>query len=312
MSILVVAEHVRGRVRDVTFELITAANDLGGPVIVAVLAPDPSALEVDRDGVHEIVHVRVEQGEFEPDVYRSALATLIDRYRPDAVLLGFTVNSMAYAPAVSARLGLGFASDVFAVRREGQALIATRAFYGGRVHGELEFPRGGCTLLLLRPTAWPPAGPRGGARAATSEVRVAPVQSRVRHRTFLEAARETADIREAELLVAIGRGVRDKERIDMLERLAEKMGGMLAASRPIVDAGWLPKSRLVGQSGQTVRPKVYIALGISGESQHVAGMEKSGTIIAVNTNPEATIFRIADYGAVADLRDVADELDRLV
>jgi len=132
MSVLVVAEHLQGRVRDITYELVTAARALGGPVAVAAIGSDPASLDVNRVGVDEVVHVRVEQEEFENDVYQAALERLLAERRPDVVLLGFTVNSMGYAGAVAAKLGLGFASDVFAVSRDGDAVVATRAFHGSK------------------------------------------------------------------------------------------------------------------------------------------------------------------------------------
>ena len=309
MSVLVVAEHLRGQVRDVTFELIAAGRELGGPLAVAVIGADPGALNVNRAGVDDVVHVQVEQAEFENDVYQHALEALIAERRPRVILLGFTVNSLGYGPAVATKLGLGFASDVFAVRPDGGSLLATRAFYGSKVHAELEFPAEKPVLLLLRPTVWPPA--EGGGSPRISELRVTIPPSRARHKEFVEQPRADVDIGEADFLLAIGRGIGDKENIPTFERLAEKMGVTLAVSRPLVDAGWMPNSRQVGQSGKTVKPKVYLAMGISGAVQHLAGMKASGTIIAVNTDPEAAIFSVAHYGAVADLFEVAEELGKL-
>ena len=163
MTVMVVAEHVQGRVRDVTYELISAAATLGGTVVVVVVGGDLSSLDVNREGVDEIVHVRVEQADFESDVYRTALESLIEERQPEAVLLGFTVNSMGYAAGVAARLGLGFASDVFAVSSDATGIRAVRALYGGKVHAELEFLPGRPVLLLLRPTVWPQAAPGAGA-----------------------------------------------------------------------------------------------------------------------------------------------------
>jgi len=310
MSVLVVAEHLQGRVRDVTYELVSAAGALDGPVTVAVIAEDPPSLDVNREGVDEIVHVRVAQREFENDVYQAALEGLIAERRPDVVLLGFTVNSMGYGGAVAAKLGLGFASDVFAVAQEGGSIVATRAFYGSKVHAELEFPPDTPVLLLLRPTAWPPAA--AGGSPTVSEHALGPVESRARHRELREAARGDVDITTADFLLSIGRGIGEQENVAMFEELAEKIGATLSVSRPIVDAGWMSNARQVGQSGKTVKPKVYLAFGISGAVQHLAGMKTSETIIAVNTDPEAAIFDVAHYGAVADLFDVAEELTKLV
>ncbi len=308
---LVVAEHLRGALRDVTRELVTAARELPGPVTVAVIARDPAALApaLDLAGVDEVVRVAVEPEEFEADVYQRALEALIEVRGPDAILLGFTVNGMGYGPAVAAKLGLGFASDVFALATENGAVVATRAFYGGKVHAELEFPGKERVLLLLRPTAWAPAEREGSPTFSDLEVEAGP--SRARHRDFVEVTQGDVDITAADFLLAVGRGIGERENLEELERLAERMGATLAVSRPLVDAGWMPNARQVGQSGKTVKPKLYLALGISGAVQHLAGMKGAGTIVAVNTDPEAAIFGTAHFGAVADLFEVAEELEKL-
>jgi electron transfer flavoprotein alpha subunit len=311
MSVLVVAEHVRGQVRDVTRELITAGRELG-PVTVAVIAANPAALvdAVDVEGVSEIVTVEVGTDEFENDVCQAAVEALIADLQPRVTLFGFTVNSMGFGPAVAAKLGLGFASDVHGVALEGDAVVATRSFYGSKVSAELEFPGAERVLLLLRPTTWAAAEGPGGAGVSSFAVAASP--SRARHLEFVEpAASADVDITQAGFLLSIGRGIGEKENVDMFRELAEKMGATLSVSRPLVDAGWMPASRQVGQSGKTVKPAVYLAFGISGAVQHLAGMKAAGTIIAVNTDPEAAIFTVAHYGAKADLFDVAEELEKL-
>lgn len=311
MSVLVVAEHLHGELRPVTLELVTAAADLGGPVAVAVIARNPSGLSdaVDVEGVDEIIAVPVDAEEFENDVFGAAVEQLIGERQPQATLVGFTVNSMGYAPAVAAKLGLGFASDVFSLRDEGGAVVVERAFYGAKVHAEIEFPGKEGVLLMLRPTTWPAA--QGAGSATVSEVSVSIDGSRARHRDFEEAAAGDVDITSADFLLSVGRGIGEKENLPQFEELAERMGATLSVSRPIVDAGWMPNSRQVGQSGKTVTPKLYLALGISGAVQHLAGMKASGTIIAVNSDPEAAIFNVAHYGAVADLFEVVEELEKL-
>ena len=312
MSVLVVAEHLRGQVRPITLELVSAAKELGDETSVAVIARDPAAVadQVDIEGVKEIVSVRVEQEEFENDVYCQAVEQLISDRSPDVVLVGFTVNGMGYAPALAAKLGIGFASDVFALRRDGDDLVAERSFYGSKVNAEVDFPGHDRVLLMIRPTAWPPAEGAGGAVEAELEASIS--GSHARHVDFQEvAASGDVDISAADFLLSVGRGVGEKENLGQFEGLAEKMGATLSVSRPLVDQGWMPNSRQVGQSGKTVKPKVYLALGISGAVQHLAGMKTSGTIIAVNTDPEAAIFNVAHYGAVADLFEIAEELDKL-
>jgi electron transfer flavoprotein alpha subunit len=308
---LVVAEHVAGRLRDVTRELVTASRELPRPLAVAVIAANPGSLadDVDLEGVDEIVAVTAGGEEFENDVFEDALVALIAARQPEVVVLGFTVNSMGFAPAVAAKLGLGFASDVFGFSIESGQVVARRSFYGAKVHAEVELPSGVPAILLLRPTVWAQAeGPGGASR---SELTVETRAPRARHLRFVEAPVADVDITAADFLLSIGRGIGDKENIERFERLAEKMGATLSVSRPIVDSGWMPSARQVGQSGKTVKPKVYLAFGISGAVQHLAGMKASGTIIAVNTDPEAAIFGVAHYGAVLDLFDVADELEKL-
>ena len=310
MSVLVVAEHQRGDVREVTRELVTAGSQLDQPVTVALIGRDPSALidQVNVPGVDEIVTVSVGQEEFEPDAYRDAVDALIDRLAPSVVLMAFSVNAMSYGPALAAKRDLGFASDVFAMRLEGDRLVATRAFYGGKVFADLEFDQAQ-TLLLLRPGTWAAAAGPGEASISTCDASTGP--SRARHREFRDAPSGDVDIAAAELLLSIGRGVGEQEHLEPLARLADKMGAVLCGSRPLVDAGWLPSERQVGQSGRTVKPKVYVALGVSGAVQHLAGMKSAGTIIAVNLDSGASIFNVAHYRAVADLFDVAEALEEL-
>jgi electron transfer flavoprotein alpha subunit len=309
MSVLVIAEHLRGELRDVTRELVTAAQELEGPVTLAVIAREPARIDAGIAGVDEIVQVDVEADEFENDVHQEAVEALIRERKPDVVLGGFTVNAMGFAAAVAVKLGLGFASDVHGLRVEDGDLVATRSFYGAKVSGDVDFPGKETVLLLLRPTAWPPAEPADGQ--AVTQLQVPSASSRARHREFVEAPAGDVDITTADFLLSIGRGIGDKEAIPQFEQLAEKMGAVLSVSRPLVDAGWMSNARQVGQSGKTVKAKVYLALGISGAVQHLAGMKTCGTIIAVNTDPEAAIFNIAHYGAVADLFDVAEELEKL-
>lgn len=308
---LVVMEHLRGQVRDVSRELVTAAQELERPVTVAVIAaePGPLAAEAAMQGVDEVVTVAAGGQEFENDVYQQALEALIEARQPKLVLVGFTVNSMGYAPAVAAKQSLGFASDVFGVSLEQDGtVVARRAFYGSKVHAELELPPDRTALLMLRPTVWAPA--EAGGSPATSELQLDVTPPRARHVELVEAPQGDVDITSADFLLSIGRGIGERENIARFMELAEKMGATLSVSRPLVDAGWMPSARQVGQSGKTVKPKVYLAFGISGAVQHLAGMKASGTIIAVNTDPEAAIFGAAHYGAVADLFEVADELDK--
>jgi electron transfer flavoprotein alpha subunit len=309
-GILVMAESRRGELREVSLELIGAALTLkdraGGRVAVAIVGADAEnhAGALGVAGVDEVLTVAAASENFEAHVHEGALETLIDQESPGLVLLGHTIDSLGFAPAVAAKLGLGFASDVTALSWD-DGPVATRGGYGGKVSVELDFPGKETVMLTLRAGAFEAA--EGSGPAETRAVNAAG-EPRAEHLGFQEVEAGDVDITTADFLLSVGRGIEDKDALPQFEELADKMGATLSVSRPLVDAGWVSNARQVGQSGKTVKPKVYLALGISGAVQHLAGIQNAETIIAVNTDPEAPIFRVAHYGAVADLFDVADEL----
>jgi len=312
VKVLVVAEHLEGQIQEITFELIAAARSISKKVSVVLMGDDPAALidQINLAGVDEIVTMTTQSKEFESDVYRKATEIAYRDIEPNVILMGFTINSIEYGAALAARLELGFASDVFAVHSEGQEIVVHRAFYGGKVHGELDFPDASGVLLMLRKGVWQPATEAGNALIKELPLNIEKV--RTRHMEFIEAKAEgEVDIGSADFLLCVGRGIGEQENLERFEQLAEKMGATLAVSRPLVDAGWISRARQVGQSGKTVKPKVYLSLGVSGAVQHLAGMKGSDLIISINTDPEASIFGVAHYGAVVDLFDVADELEKL-
>jgi electron transfer flavoprotein alpha subunit len=309
-GILVVAESRRGDLREVSLELVGAAlalkQQLGGRLAVAVIGAGAvaHAEALGAAGVDEVLTVATPTESFEAHVHAGAVETLIEQEHPALVLVGHTIDSLGFGPAVAAKLGLGFASDVTELGWDG-APVATRGGYGGKVEVELDFPDKQTVLLMLRAGAFEPAEGSGGAPARAVEAAAEP---RTEQLGFREVEAGDVDITKADFLLSVGRGIEDKDALPQFEELAQKMGATLSVSRPLVDAGWVPNARQVGQSGKTVKPRVYLALGISGAVQHLAGMQNADTIIAVNTDPEAPIFRVAHYGAVADLFDVADEL----
>lgn len=309
-GILVLAESRRGELREASLELVGAAlalkDEAGGPVAVAIIGAGATehVASLGAAGVDEVLTVAAPTEDFEAHVHADALAALIEQESPAVVLLGHTIDSLGFGPAVAATLGLGFASDVTALGWE-DGPVATRGAYGGKLEVELDFPGKETTLLMLRAGAFEAAETSGDASARSVD---APVEARTEQLGFREADAGDVDITKADFLLSVGRGIEDKDALPQFEELAETMGATLSVSRPLVDAGWAPNARQVGQSGKTVKPKVYLALGISGAVQHLAGMQTADTIIAVNTDPEAPIFRVAHYGAVADLFDVADEL----
>lgn len=314
-GVLVIAEARRGELREVSLELLTAARDVvepaGGRLTVAVIGAGAErfAAALGADGVDEVLTVAAPGEEFEAHVWQRALEALIDSEQPALILAGHTIDSLGFAPATAAHRALGFATDVTAISWNG-ALRARRGAYGEKLHAELEFPGKECTLLTVRPGIFKPAAAGNGSAPVRAVDVPLDEAARTEHVEFIEVSAGDVDITKAEFLLSIGRGVEDKDDIPRFEQLADKLGATLSVSRPLVDAGWMPSARQVGQSGKTVKPRVYLALGISGAVQHLAGMRNADTIIAVNTDPEAPIFGVAHYGAVADLFEVADELEQ--
>jgi len=314
-GVLVVAETRRGELREVSLELVSAAREVkdaaGGRLVVAVIGADADRFvaPLGVEGVDEVLTVSAPTDNFEAHVWQRALEALIEAERPALVLTGHTIDSLGFAPAVAARGALGFAADVVAVTwADGPQ--ARRGAYGDKLEAELEFAGKPCTLLTVRPGIFPVASPAGESVPARGVAVDLEGVARTEHVEFVEVSAGDVDITKADFLLSIGRGIEDKDNIPRFEKLAERLGATLSVSRPLVDAGWMPGARQVGQSGKTVKPRVYLALGISGAVQHLAGMRAAETIIAVNSDPEAPIFGVAHYGAVADLFEVADELEQ--
>ncbi len=310
-DVLAVVDHRRGSLRDVSFELITVgrelATDLGGDLHVAVISGsvDEFGDRLNREGV-DTVHTVAYGEEFNHDVYVQAVEALFDDLRPTVLLGPHSVNGLDYVPAVANGLGLPLVSDAVEVAYDG-GLTATREMYGSKVHTTLELEEEPFAVTV-RGGEWAPTEATGDATVEPFEF--TPDEDAIGSRVtgFEEVGGGDVDITEAEFLVSIGRGIEEEENLELIQNLADATGATLSASRPIVDSGWLPKNRQVGQSGKVVTPDVYLAIGISGAVQHVAGMKGADTIIAINTDPNAPIFDIADYGIVGDLFDVVPAL----
>lgn len=306
-SVLVVAEHLGGVLRDVSLELVSAAKELGNEVVVALVGKCSGALApgLNVEGVKEILVL--EGGNAEPtstDYYDGLLAT-ISRYKPKIVLGAHSVEGMGWGGAVAASANTGFASAVRAIKVDGSDLVCQREIFGGKLTVEIDFPGTETVLVLLMEGVFPPAGGKGNAAVTHADA----VPSRTKSLGYSDAVQQGASIEDADFILSIGRGVKDQDDVARFDAVATALGATLASSRPLVDSGWLPAARQVGQSGRTVKPKVYLAFGISGASQHLAGMRKSGTVIAINSDAEAPIYRIAQYGATTDLNEVLAALE---
>jgi len=310
-DVLAVAEHRRGELRDVSFEVVTAArriaDDLGGDVHVAVVGGDVEAF-ADRLSLSAVDRVlTVDEGEeFDHGITTQALSALYDAVDPRYVVAPNTVNGLDYAPAVAERLDLPLVTDATAVGVD-DGLVVTREMYGSKVETTVEVD-GDRALVTVRDAEFLPADERGDPPVESIDVEIDESALGATVRGFEEVGGGDVDITDADVLVSVGRGIEEEENIDLIFELADALGATVSASRPVVDNGWLPKNRQVGQSGKVVTPDVYIAVGISGAVQHVAGMKGADTIVAINTDPSAPIFDLADYGIQDDLFDVVPAL----
>ncbi|MEI6506652.1 MAG: electron transfer flavoprotein subunit alpha/FixB family protein [Planctomycetota bacterium] len=305
---LVLAEVVDGVLAPVTAQAVTAAVSLGGEVILALVAQDPQALVPDASltGVTEIVTVTVPGSDRDHEQSLAAAAALVADVQPDQVIAGFTIRSSAFAAALGHVLDLGVITDAIAIYRDdSQNLVATRSIYAGRVlaHVVIDGSRPG--IVLVRPSVWEPAE-RGGSPAVRTLTVEIP-SSRVRS---IELVRPSGDVdlSNADVIFSIGRGAGSQESVANFAQMAAALGVAVGASRPIVDAGWLPAAHQVGQTGSTVKPRLYVAFGISGALHHLAGMQNSHTIVVVNSDRNAPLFNNANIGAVEDIHDVIEQL----
>jgi electron transfer flavoprotein alpha subunit len=310
VTVLAVAEHRRGEVRDVSFELVTAgrrlADDLGAELHLLVVGGDVDgfAEDLDRDGV-DTIHTVDDGEEFNHGVQTAAIEQLHAELDPAALLAPNSVNGLDYAPAVAGRLDLPLVTDVVDFEVDG-ALEVTREQYGGKVETTYDVDADRYAFTI-RPAEWPKAEEPGDAEIEAFDADVGGAGATTVN-GFEEVGGGDVDITEADVLVSIGRGIDEEENLPLVEELADTIDATLSSSRPIVDNDWLPKNRQVGQSGKVVTPDVYVAIGISGAVQHVAGMKGADTIVAINTDPNAPIYDIADYGIVDDLFDVVPAL----
>lgn len=317
-ELLVIAEHRDGVVVDATNEAIAFAVSLSAsqsqPVVVAVVGQKPSELRgnVSFAGVASILGVRVHASDFDVEAVAGALEPILRRRQPTLVIAGQTVSTTALGPQLAVRLGLGFASNCVRLFFRDDRPVAVREVLAGKARTEVEFPGRSGAVVLCRPEI---TGPALSEATVPYEEVIADTGSlarRSRHVSFEAPAIAEADLGRATVVLTVGRGIGDKDTLPLFERVAAKLGAALGSTRPVVDMGWLPRSRLVGQSGTPVKPRVYLAFGVSGAAEHVAGMRQSGTIIAINTDLRAPIFELAQYGTTADAVEVAEQLDRLL
>ena len=319
MKILLITEQREGKWNKVSFETLAAAQQivqqmkgtLTGVVIgkgVAALADELAGLQLDE--VLLVEHDLLEK--YTPDGFSLALRQVVEAAKPDLVLLPHTYQVRDFAPKLAASMGTGMIGDCIAYRYENGKLILVRQMFQGRTAADVVFIGEAPWVASFQAGAFradlAAKHASGKAPVKSVSVNLAPEQIRTKPLELFREAKQAVDLTQAPILISVGRGIKSPENIPLAEKLAKLMGGEICASRPICDEGWLPMDRQIGSSGQTVAPKLYFALGISGAIQHVVGMKGSRTIAAINKDQNAPIFEVADYGVVGDLFEIVPAL----
>jgi electron transfer flavoprotein alpha subunit len=319
MKILLITEQREGQWNKSSLETLAAAQQIAqqakgsliGVVIgkgIAPLADDLAGYQLDE--VLLVEHDLLEK--YTPDGFSLALKQVIESAKPDLILLPHTYQVRDFAPKLAASLGKGMIGDCTGYRYEGGKLIFVRQMFQGRTSADVVFTGEAPWVVSFQAGAFradlAAKHAAGKAPVKAVSVELKPEQIRTKPLELFREAKQAVDLTQAPILVSVGRGIKAPENIAMAERLAKLLGGEISASRPICDEGWLPMERQIGSSGQTVAPKLYLALGISGAIQHVVGMKGSRTIAAINKDANAPIFEVADYGVVGDLFEVVPAL----
>ena len=318
MNILLITEQREGKWNKTSFETLAAAqqiaNETKGRLIAAAIGKGVAALagELAEKKLDEVLLVEHDLlAAYTPDGFTLALQQAIAQAKPDLVLLPHTYQVRDFAPKLAASLGKGMIGDCVAYRHENGKLTFVRQMFQGKTVADVVFEGAPPWFATFQAGAFrADLVAQGASKAPVSPVHIELKAEQIRTKPLeiFREAKQAVDLTQAPILVSVGRGIKAPENIPMAEKLARLLGGELAASRPICDEGWLPMDRQIGSSGQTVAPKLYLALGISGAIQHVVGMKGSRTIAAVNKDQNAPIFEVADYGIVGDLFEIVPVL----
>ena len=305
-GILVFIEHKAGALNKTSLEAVAAAQKLGsdtGQKVSAVVLGAPAlAQEIAAYDLEKVIsadHARL--AEYTPDTYADALEQVVRAADPQYVIMSHTYLARDFAPKVAARFGKGLIGDCIRMNVDGGKTTFTRRIFLGKLDADVVSEGEPPTFATFQSGAFRGDQAVKGSGARIEEKPVNVGEARMKPEPPFQEARQAVDLSKADIIVAVGRGIKSKDNLALAEKLAAALGGDLAASRPICDAEWLPIDRQIGSSGQTVAPKLYVAIGISGAIQHLVGMKNSQTIVAINKDPEAPIFDIADYGIVGDL-----------
>ena len=306
MSILVFIEHKGGVLNKTSLEAIAAgqklAGDTGQKVSAVVLGSAALASDISGYDLGKVISVENDQlADYTPDAYAAALEQVVRATNPEYVVMSHTYQARDFAPKVAARFQKGLIGDCIRMNVESDKRIFTRRIFLGKLDADVVSDGEPPNFVTFQSGAFRGDQAVKGSGAQVEPMSVEVGEVRMKPEAPFQEAKQAVDLSKADVIVAVGRGIKSKDNLVLAEKLAEVLGGDLAASRPICDAEWLPIDRQIGSSGQTVAPKLYIAIGISGAIQHLVGMKNSQTIVAINKDPEAPIFDIADYGIVGDL-----------
>lgn len=317
-DVLVFVEHQGGKITRPTWEALAAgqhlAQALGVEVRAVVLGAKASELarEVAAAELSEVIALDSPLlADYTPDGYSLALRSLIAERQPRFVVFSHTYQVRDFAPKLAAALNRGFISDCLEYRAEGGRLTFVRQVFQGKFNADVEFQGEPPCLVSFQAGSFREDSVRRGAASAAiapAPAALAPDQIRTKPGERFREAKQAVDLTQAEIIVAVGRGIKAPENLELVRKLADALGAEIGASRPICDGGWLPMDRQVGSSGQTVAPKLYLALGISGAIQHQVGMKASRTVVAINKDKEAPIFEVSTYGVVGDLFEIVPSL----
>ncbi|MCP3030512.1 electron transfer flavoprotein subunit alpha/FixB family protein [Halobacillus sp. A1] len=312
-KVLVIGEAREGTLRNVTFEAIAAANIISdGGEVVGVLCGSDSLEDMGKEmiyyGADRVITVANEELKtYTSDGYGQAVLSVIDDETPEGIVMGHTSIGKDLTPKLASRLESGLISDATEVVAEGGRIVFTRPIYSGKAFEKKEITEG-LTFATIRPNNIPAAARDEGRAGEVTEKSVDVQNIRTIIKEVIRKSTDGVDLSEAKVVIAGGRGVKSAEGFEPLEELAELLGGTVGASRGACDAGYCDYSLQIGQTGKVITPDLYIACGISGAIQHLAGMSNSKVIVAINKDPEANIFNVADYGIVGDLFDVLPKL----
>lgn len=312
-QVFVITEHMRGQIDDVSFEMLgkgkELANALGGQLIAVLLGHNQKDVAGKFGIADKVIYAdHALLADFNPWSYAKIVSAIVEQHKPKIVLTASSSMGIEIAPAISVTQNMSLTAYVSGISITDSKIQMVSQIYGGKMNIEA-VDENESTVACVLPGSFPATAGQGSGSPDVEEFAVTGLdEGKVKFKQLIEPDKSDVDITQSEILVSVGRGIQNSDNLPMVEELATKLGGSVSCSRPIVDSKWMPKTRQVGKSGLKVKPKFYLALGISGAPEHIEGMKEAELVIAVNTDPKAPIFEYAHYGVVGDLFDIIPAL----